>query len=47
MSGAFFEGPASDWLGRAAFGFGAVVTWFAAVMMKRSAFRKILGRERL
>jgi hypothetical protein len=45
ISGAFFEGPASEWVGRGAFGFGAIVTWFAAIMLARSAFRKILGRE--
>ena len=47
MSAPFFVGPASEWIGRGAFGFGAIVSWLAAALMARSAFRKILGREKV
>jgi hypothetical protein len=45
MSAPFFVGPASEWIGRGAFGFGAIVSWLAAALMARSVFRKILSRE--
>ena len=47
MSAPFFEGPLTEWIGRGAFGFGAIVTWLAAALMARSVFRKILGREKV
>jgi hypothetical protein len=47
VSGVFFVGPASEWIGRGAFGLGAIVCWFAAAMILRSVFSKMLGRENL
>jgi hypothetical protein len=47
VSGAFFVGPASEWIGRGAFGLGAIVSWFAAAMILRSVFRKMLGGKKL
>ena len=47
MSAPFFEGPSMEWIGRGAFGFGAIVTWLAAALIARSVLRKILGREKV
>ena len=46
MSAPFFEGPSAGWIGRGAFGLGAIVTWVAAALIARSVVRKILGREK-
>lgn len=43
----FLSGPANEWIGRAAFGFGAILTWLMAALMTRSVVRKIFGREKL
>lgn len=46
VSAPFISGPANEWIGRAAFGIGAVVTWMMALLMTRSVLRKIFRRDR-
>lgn len=42
----FFSGPASEWIGRGAFGLGAIILWLCTAGMTVSMVRKILGREK-
>lgn len=46
MSVPFITVPANEWLGRVAFGFGAIITWLTAFLMTRTVVRKIFRREK-
>ncbi|HEY7459094.1 MAG TPA: hypothetical protein VH765_10100 [Xanthobacteraceae bacterium] len=47
LSMPFFSGPASEMIGRAAFGIGAIVVWLCTIAIAVSGARKLLGREKV
>ena len=43
----FFSGPANEWIGRGAFGIGAVIIWLATIALAVSGARKLFGRSKV
>ena len=42
----FYSGPANEWIGRGAFGIGAVIMWLATIALAVSGARKLFGRDK-
>ena len=40
----FYSGPANEWIGRSAFGIGAIVMWLCTIALAVSGARKWFGR---
>jgi hypothetical protein len=43
----FYSGPANEWIGRGAFGLGAVIMWLATIALAVSGARKLIGRDKV
>ena len=43
----FYSGPANEWIGRGAFGIGAVVLWLATIALAVSGARKLFDRSKV
>lgn len=46
VSTSFFTGRSSEWVGRAVFGFGAALAWFALIAFAMSGARRLVAQYR-